>query len=128
MAIMDIRAAMTAGLTALTDTMVKGYPRKDVRSMGKPGGAVRLLLSSRPGSSACASKATGRWADGEGPRGDRNCAPRVCQADAAEAGTRTGLTGSERWELVHLRREHRRLRLDADILKRARASLAKQTR
>src|SRR5215217_2612823 len=46
-----------------------------------------------------------------------------------DAGTRTdGLTTSEKDELAQLRRENRRLREDVDILKRATAFFAKETR
>ena len=47
-----------------------------------------------------------------------------------DAGTRQdgGLTSSEREELAQLRRENRRLREDVDILKRATAFFAKETR
>jgi transposase len=46
-----------------------------------------------------------------------------------DAGTRhDGLTGDERHELVRLRRENRRLQEDVDILKRATAFFAKETR
>ena len=46
-----------------------------------------------------------------------------------DAGTRSdGLTSSEREELAALRRENRRLREDVDILKRATAFFAKETR
>ena len=47
-----------------------------------------------------------------------------------DAGTRDdgGLTSGERRELAELRRENRRLREDADILKRATAFFAKETR
>ena len=46
-----------------------------------------------------------------------------------DAGTRhDGLTSDERNELVRLRRENRRLREDVDILKRATAFFAKETR
>ena len=46
-----------------------------------------------------------------------------------DAGTRSdGLTTSERDELAQLRRENRRLREDVDILKRATAFFAKETR
>ena len=52
----------------------------------------------------------------------------VKQADL-DAGTRTdGLTSDERDELAQLRRENRRLREDVDILKRATAFFAKETR
>ncbi|MEV4210132.1 hypothetical protein [Micromonospora sp. NPDC049662] len=52
----------------------------------------------------------------------------VKQADL-DAGIRTdGLTSSERDELAQLRRENRRLREDVDILKRATAFFAKETR
>ena len=47
-----------------------------------------------------------------------------------DAGTRQdgGLASSERQELAELRRENRRLREDVDILKRATAFFAKETR
>src|SRR5262245_37565266 len=47
-----------------------------------------------------------------------------------DAGTRVdgGLTSAERAELVELRRECRRLREDVEILKRATAFFAKETR
>jgi transposase len=47
-----------------------------------------------------------------------------------DAGTRAdgGLTSSERQELAALRRENQRLRQDVDILKRATAFFAKETR
>jgi transposase len=45
-----------------------------------------------------------------------------------DAGQRPGLTSEERDELVELRRENRRLREDVDILKRATAFFAKETR
>ena len=52
----------------------------------------------------------------------------VKQADL-DAGTRSdGLTSDERSELAALRRENRRLREDVDILKRAMAFFAKETR
>ena len=47
----------------------------------------------------------------------------------ADAGTRSdGLTTAEREELAALRRENRRLKEDVDILKRATAFFAKETR
>ena len=52
----------------------------------------------------------------------------VKQADV-DAGTRSdGLTGDERAELAALRRENRRLREDVEILKRATAFFARETR
>ncbi|MFY1668548.1 transposase [Plantactinospora sp. WMMB334] len=52
----------------------------------------------------------------------------VKQADL-DAGTRTdGLASAEREELARLRQENRRLREDVDILKRATAFFAKETR
>ncbi|MFK4101259.1 hypothetical protein ACI2L1_14510 [Streptomyces sp. NPDC019531] len=51
----------------------------------------------------------------------------VSQAEV-DAGDRDGLTGSEREELAALRRENRRLREDVDILRRATAVFAKETR
>jgi transposase len=45
-----------------------------------------------------------------------------------DAGRRDGLTSSEREELAQLRRENRRLQADVDLLKRATAFFAKETR
>jgi transposase len=53
---------------------------------------------------------------------------RLKQAEL-DAGTRTdGMTTTERDELAQLRRENRRLREDVEILKRATAFFAKETR
>ncbi len=51
----------------------------------------------------------------------------VQQAEV-DAGERPGLTGDERRELAELRRENRRLREDVEVLKRATAFFAKETR
>jgi transposase len=51
----------------------------------------------------------------------------VRQAET-DAGERPGLTSDERVELTRLRRENRRLQQDVDILKRATAFFAKETR
>jgi transposase len=51
----------------------------------------------------------------------------VKQAEV-DAGERDGLTTEDRQELVQLRRENRRLREDVEILKRATAFFAKETR
>lgn len=48
--------------------------------------------------------------------------------DEIDAGTRQGLTTDERAELARLRRENRVLREERDILKRATAFFAKETR
>jgi transposase len=45
-----------------------------------------------------------------------------------DAGERDGLSTEERQELTQLRRENRRLREDVEILKRATAFFAKETR
>ncbi len=45
-----------------------------------------------------------------------------------DAGKREGLTSDERKELEQLRRENRRLQADVDLLKRATAFFAKETR
>ena len=45
-----------------------------------------------------------------------------------DAGERPGLTGDERAELTRLRRENRSLREDVEVLKRATAFFAKETR
>jgi transposase len=51
----------------------------------------------------------------------------VRQAEV-DAGERAGLTSAERDELMQLRRENRRLRDDVEVLKRATAFFAKETR
>ena len=51
----------------------------------------------------------------------------VRQADV-DAGERPGLTSAERDEVASLRRENRRLRDDVEVLKRATAFFAKETR
>jgi transposase len=45
-----------------------------------------------------------------------------------DAGQRDGLTSEERAELSRLRRENKRLQADVDLLKRATAFFAKETR
>ena len=52
---------------------------------------------------------------------------RVKQAEV-DGGRQDGLTTQEREELTQLRRENRRLREDVEILKRATAFFAKETR
>ena len=66
----------------------------------------------------------------QGFRSDRDRGAGVGQAGRASTpATRTdGLTSSEREELAQLRRENRRLREDVEILKRATAFFAKETR
>ena len=51
----------------------------------------------------------------------------VHQAEV-DAGKREGLTSDEREELARLRRENRRLQADVDLLKRATAFFAVETR
>jgi transposase len=51
----------------------------------------------------------------------------VQQAEV-DSGERDGLTTEERKELARLRRENRSLKLDVEVLKRATAFFAKETR
>lgn len=51
----------------------------------------------------------------------------VAQAEV-DSGRRPGLTTTEREELSHLRRENRLLREERDLLKRAMAFFARETR
>jgi len=53
---------------------------------------------------------------------------RWVQQSEVDAGQRQGLTTNEREELTFLRRENRILREERDILKRATAFFAKETR
>ena len=48
--------------------------------------------------------------------------------EETDVGERPGLTTEERAELFRLRRENRRLQMDVDLLKRATAFFAKETR
>ena len=51
-----------------------------------------------------------------------------CKQAEIDDGERPGLTSAERDELAQLRRENRRLREDVEILRRATAFFAKETR
>ena len=66
----------------------------------------------------------------EGFRPDRDRGAEWVKQAERDTGTRQdgGLTSAERRELAELRRENRRLREDVEILKRATAFLAKETR
>jgi transposase len=52
----------------------------------------------------------------------------VRQAQANRTGGKTGLTTAEREELARLRRENRELRMEREILKKAAAFFAKESK
>ena len=55
-----------------------------------------------------------------------SCLRNWLAADEIETGDRSGLTKSEREELVRLRRENRTLRMERDLLSRAAAFFAQE--
>jgi transposase-like protein len=65
---------------------------------------------------------------GPGLRPDRDRRARLVHQAEIDAGQRDGLTTEERQELSRLRREVKSLRLDVEVLKRATAFFAKETR
>jgi transposase len=92
---------------------------------------VRSRLSSRPRSWSCASAGTGASAQVARDFDLTETAVRewVKQAERdAGTGPDGGLTSAEQGELAQLRTENCRLREDVDILKRATAFFAKETR
>ena len=103
-----------------------------MESMGKksPRAAARSRRSSRPRSSSCAGGVTARSVRSRRDFDLTETAVRdwVKQAELDAGTAATGLTSAEREELAQLRRENRRLREDVEILKRATAFFAKETR
>ena len=85
-------------------------------------------MSSRPRSSNCVSAATARSL--RSPATSTTAVRVWVKQVERDTATRDdgGLTSTERDELAALRRENRRLREDVDILKRATAFFAKETR
>jgi transposase len=65
-----------------------------------------------------------------GEHGEEAPAPPWVKQAERDAGTRSGggLTSTEQQELARLRRENRQLREDVEILKRATAFFAQETR
>ena len=103
---------------------MEGMGKKPRRRVG------RSRRSSRRRSSRCVGGVTARSARSREDFDLTETAVRewVKQADI-DAGVRSdGLTSTEREELARLRRENRRLREDVEILKRATAFFAKETR
>ena len=86
-------------------------------------------MSTRPRWSSCAAPAASRSPRCASDLGLTVSAVRrwVAQADI-DAGRRPGMTTDEHEELVQLRKENRVLREERDILKRATAFFAKETR
>ena len=100
-------------------TMAKNKPRQR-RSFTREFKAEVVALVRQPGNTAASvareleltETAVRKW---------------VAQADVDD-GRREGLSVDEREELAQLRRENRRLQQDVEILKRATAFFAKETR
>jgi transposase len=104
-AIMDHTKRKTRERRSFTDEFKAGAVRQ-VLDEGKSIGKTARDLDLTPSS-------LGNW---------------VTQARADRSGGKTGLTSDEREELSRLRRENRELRMDREILKKAAAFFAKETK
>lgn len=110
-------------------------PREDVHSW-------KAWERSHAGRAGCSRRSSRRRSSRCAGRGNRTIGQVAKDFDLTEtavrdwvtqavldAGTRAdGLTSAEREELARLRQENRRLREDVDILKRATAFFARETR
>ncbi len=109
-------------ITGEVDMVSKmGRPKRDRRSFSDEfkAGAVRLVLEENKTVAQVArdldltASALSGW---------------VRQARADQTNGRTGLTTAEREELARLRKENRELRMERDLLKKATAFFAKESK
>ena len=123
------------GLTRFDGHLRSGdaCPRRDVPSwsprVGRSGGlGGRSPRSSRPESWSCASGVTGRSGREDFDLTETAVRQWVVQAERDASARADGLTTDEREEMIRLRRWNRRLAEDVEILKRATAFFANETR
>jgi transposase len=97
-------------------SVVETKGRRDRRSLTAAYKAAVVALSSQPGSSIAKVAR------------DLDLTETAVQQAEVDRGERKGLTTTEREELSHLHRENRILREERDVLKRAMAFFAMETR